>query len=156
MKSRVLKPILVFDLDGTLAETAGDLVAALNAVVAPEGLRPTSFAEARHMVGAGAKAMIQRAYAAQDRALDPDTLERLFRHFLDHYEAHICDESQLFPGVAAALDRLSANGFDLRCLHQQVRASVAEAPRGARDRGAHSRRSAGRTRSRSPSPIRES
>ena len=108
-----MKPILVFDLDGTLAETAGDLVGALNAVVAPEGLRPTTFAEARHMVGAGARALIQRAYAAQGRPLDAATLDRLFNAFLEYYEDHICDESELFPGVVAALDRLEARGFDL-------------------------------------------
>ncbi len=106
-----MKPLLVFDLDGTLAETAGDLVRALNAVVEPEGLRPTSLAEARHMVGAGAKALIRRAYAAQDRALSDADLERLFQAFLVWYEAHICDESVLFPGVVAALDRLEARGF---------------------------------------------
>ena len=106
-----MKPLLVFDLDGTLAETAGDLVRALNAVVEPEGLRPTSLAEARHMVGAGAKALIRRAYAAQDRALSDADLERLFQAFLAYYEAHICEESTLFPGVIAALDRLEAKGF---------------------------------------------
>lgn len=106
-----MKPLLVFDLDGTLAETAGDLVRALNAVVEPEGLRPTSLAEARHMVGAGAKALIRRAYAAQNRALSDEDLERLFQAFLVYYETHICEESTLFPGVVAALDRLEARGF---------------------------------------------
>ena len=106
-----MKPLLVFDLDGTLAETAGDLVRALNAVVEPEGLRPTSLADARHMVGAGAKALIRRAYDAQDRALSDETLEQLFQAFLVYYEAHICEESALFPGVVAALDRLEARGF---------------------------------------------
>lgn len=106
-----MKPILVFDLDGTLADTAGDLVRSLNAVVEPEGLRPTTLAEARHMVGAGARALIQRAYASQDKALDPETLERLFKAYLAYYEEHICEETRLFPGVVAALDRLSAKGF---------------------------------------------
>lgn len=106
-----MQPLLVFDLDGTLAETAGDLVRALNAVVEPEGLRSTSLADARHMVGAGAKALIRRAYAAQERALSDADLERLFQAFLVYYEAHICEESTLFPGVVAALDRLEAQGF---------------------------------------------
>lgn len=107
-----MNPLLVFDLDGTLAETAGDLVRALNAVVVPEGLRPTSLEEARHMVGAGAKALIRRAHAAQDRELGPERLERLFHAYLVWYEAHICEESTLFPGVVAMLDRLEAQGFD--------------------------------------------
>ena len=106
-----MKPFLVFDLDGTLAETAGDLVGALNAVVVPEGLEPVALSDARAMVGAGARALIGRAYAAQGRALDPDTLERLFKTLLAHYEAHIADETTLFPGLVAALDRLEARGF---------------------------------------------
>ena len=106
-----MKPILVFDLDGTLADTAGDLVRSLNAVVEPEGLRPTALAAARHMVGAGARALIQRAYASQDKVLDPATLERLFKAYLAYYEEHICEETTLFPGVISALDRLSAKGF---------------------------------------------
>lgn len=108
-----MRPLLVFDLDGTLAETAGDLIAALNAVITPEGLAPVPAADARNLVGAGARALIQRAYAMQDRPLDPPTLERLFRAFLVHYEAHIADETVLFPGVVAALDRLEARGYAL-------------------------------------------
>lgn len=106
-----MKPLLVFDLDGTIADTAGDLVGALNAVIVPEGLRPIAPAQVRSMVGAGARALIGRAYAAQERPLDPDTLERLFKALLAHYEAHIADESTLFPGLVAALDRLEARGF---------------------------------------------
>lgn len=63
------------------------------------------------MVGAGARALIQRAYAGQDRLLDPAKLDELFRAFLAHYEAHIADGTRLFPGLVAALDRLEGQGF---------------------------------------------
>ena len=106
-----MQPLLVFDLDGTLAETAGDLVAALNAVIAPEGLAPVALADLRMMVGAGARSLIQRAYAAQARSIGPDEVERLFRLYLAQYEANIANETTLFPGVIAALDRFEARGF---------------------------------------------
>ena len=104
-------PLLVFDLDGTIAETAGDLIRALNAVIVPEGLRPVALDEARGMVGAGARALIRRAYISQGIALEPADLERLFVGFLASYEANICVDSTLFPGFVAALDRLEGEGY---------------------------------------------
>lgn len=104
-------PLLVFDLDGTLAETAGDLCATLNVILDREGLPPVALADARKMVGAGARALIARGFAAAGRDLDDDRLERLFGDFLSYYEEHIADESHLFEGVTAALDRFEAAGF---------------------------------------------
>jgi len=104
-------PLLVFDLDGTLAETAGDLIGTLNVVLAREGVAPLPLADARFMLGAGAKALIQRGFAAQNVPLDPARLQQLFGDFLAHYVAHIADESFLFPGVVEALDRFEAAGW---------------------------------------------
>ncbi len=104
-------PLLVFDLDGTLAETAGDLFGTLNFILAREGIAPLPLDRARFLLGAGARALIQRGYAAQNRHLDPARLQQLFGDFLAHYEAHIADESFLFPGVLEALDRFEAAGW---------------------------------------------
>lgn len=106
-------PVLVFDLDGTLAETAGDLMGTLNVILTREGLEPLPIASARNLLGAGARALIARGFAQADQSLPPEKLERLFRDFLDHYNAHIADNSWLFPGVEAALDRSAAAGFAL-------------------------------------------
>ena len=103
--------LLVFDLDGTLAETAGDLVGTLNFILEREGVAPIDMSEARFMLGAGAKALIQRGYAAQNITLAPARLQQLFGDFLAHYEAHIADHSFLFPGVVEALDRFEAAGW---------------------------------------------
>jgi phosphoglycolate phosphatase len=104
-------PILVFDLDGTLADTAGDLVSTLNVILAREGLSPQPLADARKFIGAGAKALIQRGFAAGGRALSPERLQSLYGDFVAYYEAHIADESRLFPGVESALDRFAAAGY---------------------------------------------
>lgn len=106
-----IAPLLVFDLDGTLAETAGDLCKTLNVILAREGLPPVPLAEARKMVGAGARALIQRGFAKEGRLVEGERLETLFRDFLDYYEAHICDESHLYDGVTSALDRFEQAGF---------------------------------------------
>ncbi|MEY3552299.1 MAG: phosphoglycolate phosphatase [Pseudomonadota bacterium] len=104
-------PLLVFDLDGTLAETAGDLCATLNVILAREDLPPVALADARKMVGAGARALIQRGFAAVGRPLEDAKLDRLFVDFLAHYEDHIADESHLYDGVVRALDRFEGAGF---------------------------------------------
>ncbi|KMO43306.1 phosphoglycolate phosphatase [Methylobacterium variabile] len=108
-----LPPIVVFDLDGTLAETAGDLIGTLNVILEREGLPPVALAQARELIGAGARALIQRGFAAGGRELTPGRLDELFRVFLAHYGQHLCDVSHLFPGVEAALDRLEAAGYRL-------------------------------------------
>ena len=104
---------LVFDLDGTLAETAGDLIGALNFVLAGEGIEAVPFSAARSLLGAGGRALIQRGYARAGRDLTPAKLDVLFGRFLTRYNAHIADHSWLFPGVAACLDACVEAGWRL-------------------------------------------
>ncbi|MET7244078.1 phosphoglycolate phosphatase [Methylobacterium sp. EM32] len=108
-----LPPIVVFDLDGTLAETAGDLIGTLNVILEREGLPPVAVSQARELIGAGARALIQRGFSAGGRELTPDRLDELFLVFLAHYGQHLCDASHLFPGVIASLDRLEEAGYRL-------------------------------------------
>ncbi|KQT76900.1 phosphoglycolate phosphatase [Methylobacterium sp. Leaf466] len=120
-----LPPIAVFDLDGTLAETAGDLVGTLNAILAREGLGQLPLDEARDMIGAGAKALIQRGFSAAGRDLTPDRLEALFADFIAHYGRNLCVESHLYPGVVQALDALAARGYRLAvCTNKYERHAV--------------------------------
>jgi phosphoglycolate phosphatase len=101
---------VVFDLDGTLVDTAPDLVATLNTVFAREGLAPVPYEAARNMVGAGARRMIELGLKAEGRALAVRDVDRLFDEFITHYSAHIADHSQPFPGLTGALDELAARG----------------------------------------------
>ena len=103
-------PIVVFDLDGTLVDTAPDLVATLNVIFAREGLPPVAYDTARNMVGGGARLMIERGLAAEARRRAPAEVDRLFADFIEHYAAHIADQSRPFPGLEQALDELAAGG----------------------------------------------
>jgi phosphoglycolate phosphatase len=109
----MLAPIVVFDLDGTLVDTAPDLVATLNRVLDDLGLPGVPYAEARNMVGGGARKMIERALAAEGRSLLPAEIDRLVRDFIAHYANHIADRSRPFEGLEAALGQLSHRGCRL-------------------------------------------
>lgn len=118
-------PLVVFDLDGTLVDTAPDLAATLNVILAREGLPPVDYEAARNMVGGGIRVMLERGLAAAGRALPAATMDALTRDFVDHYAAHIADKSQPFPGVEAALDTLAERGYRLAvCTNKLERLSM--------------------------------
>src|SRR5436305_3223751 len=101
---------VVFDLDGTLIDTAPDLIETLNVVFARDGLPPVDYAAARDMIGGGARRMIESGLKLQDRILADDVVDRMFAEFVSHYGAHVADRSRPFPGLDAALDRLAKRG----------------------------------------------
>ena len=104
-------PLVVFDLDGTLVDTAPDLVATLNAILAREGLPPVDYDAARNFVGGGARLMVERGFLAAERNLPAAALDGYTRDFIEHYAGHIADSSVPFPGVEAALDTLAERGY---------------------------------------------
>ncbi len=104
---------IVFDLDGTLVDTAPDLVRALNAVTRPAGLAPVSIDLVRNMVGRGARRLIQRAFEHHGRPLADSETTALTAQFLDIYREEIDRESRPFPHMEEALDVLAARGAQL-------------------------------------------
>jgi len=109
-------PALIFDLDGTLVDTAPDLLAATNAVLAAQDLPPMAPQALRHMVGFGARALIEQAMAAAGRAVTAEALPPLLDIFLEHYRNHIADGSVIFPGVPPTLAALRDEGARLAVL----------------------------------------
>jgi len=101
----------LFDLDGTLVDTAPDINAAMNAALRRAGLAPVSEGLTRHWVGHGGRVLMQQAL---DHQRQPhDALERLLEDFIAHYEAHIADHSRLYPGVRETLETLRTQGARL-------------------------------------------
>ncbi|WP_024510726.1 HAD family hydrolase [Bradyrhizobium sp. ARR65] len=103
-------PLIVFDLDGTLVDTAPDLISALNFVLEREGLPAVPLASARKMIGAGARKLIERGLEVEGRFTSPEDVTRLTADFIDHYADHIADASRPFEGLEEALDDLAARG----------------------------------------------
>jgi phosphoglycolate phosphatase len=103
--------IIAFDLDGTLVDTAPDLIGALNFVLDREGLPPVPLQSARNMIGQGARKLIERGLELEGHAAGVSDITRMMADFIDYYAEHIADASRPFEGLEAALDELAANGF---------------------------------------------
>jgi phosphoglycolate phosphatase len=102
---------MVFDLDGTLIDTAADLGAALDVALAARGHPKSDPDLARSWIGHGARQMIRNALIHHEIAFDEDLIEVMFRDFLVHYQANISHFSRPFPGVIEALDKLAAHDW---------------------------------------------
>lgn len=130
--STILEPgalagaVVAFDLDGTLVDTAPDLIGTLNHLLEGEGLPPLPLDQARPFIGHGAKRLIARGFDAAGEVLAPERLEALFGRFIPHYLGRIAAESRPFPGCEAALDALAGAGARLAvCTNKPTDLSVA-------------------------------
>ena len=120
-----LPATIVFDLDGTLVDTAPDLCAALNHALAVLDRPPIPAADVRHLVGHGARKLLERGLAASGVST-PELVEAGFPAFLGFYAAHIADGTRPYPGVEAALDALAAAGCALAiCTNKPAALSAA-------------------------------
>ncbi|MDR3510927.1 MAG: HAD-IA family hydrolase [Caulobacteraceae bacterium] len=117
---------VAFDLDGTLVDTAPDLIGALNAVLREQSLPALPLATARVMVGRGARALIEQGFAAAGEPLGADDTPALVERFIEVYRGRIALESRPFDGVEAALDCLAAAGATLAvCTNKRTDLSLA-------------------------------
>jgi phosphoglycolate phosphatase len=106
-------PTIVFDLDGTLVDTAPDLISALNFVLDREGLPPVPLQSARNMIGAGARKLIERGLELEGRVMTVKEIERMTADFIAYYAENIAVASRPFEGLEGALDDLTAKGCRL-------------------------------------------
>jgi phosphoglycolate phosphatase len=109
----MIRPTAVFDLDGTLVDTAPDLIGALNVALALENLKAVPTSEVRTLVGGGVRVMLQRGLALRGHSVSAERFEELAAAFLAHYEINIAQESTVYPGVADVLDHLTDAGYRL-------------------------------------------
>jgi phosphoglycolate phosphatase len=102
-------PVAVFDMDGTLVDSAPDISAAVNRMLAKRGFLPLSQPAITAMVGDGLKPLIERVFAAVGSTEDAQAAS----DYLTDYEANVCVDTRLFDGMAAALATLRASGWQL-------------------------------------------
>lgn len=108
-----MRSAVVFDLDGTLVETAPDLHLVLSEVMAEEGHTAPPIEAMRHMVGDGARVLLERALTTEGLQVGPAELDRLYARFLAIYTAAPCRASHLYDGAAESLRTLAARGHAL-------------------------------------------
>ncbi|HEY9236825.1 MAG TPA: phosphoglycolate phosphatase [Phenylobacterium sp.] len=104
---------IVFDLDGTLVDSAPDLIGTLNVILAQEGIAPLPIEEARPFIGYGARRLIERGFAAQGHPAPAERMDGLFARFIAHYNEHSADLTRPFPGAVAALEAMKDAGARL-------------------------------------------
>ena len=117
--------VCIFDLDGTLVDSAPDLTAALNRALLREGMQEIDETQVRGLVGEGARALLTRGFAMQDRTFpDGPAGDRLVLEYIEDYAQHIFDRSEVFPGVLGALEQLQGIGAALAvCTNKTERLS---------------------------------
>lgn len=104
------KPAIIFDLDGTLADTAPDLIAALNHCLRPLNLPEIDRSTMNHLIGQGAMVMIQKALSHHNVSVTDEAVKGMHAEFLDHYERNIATHSKLFDGVLDTIENFKASG----------------------------------------------
>jgi phosphoglycolate phosphatase len=109
----VSPPLVVFDLDGTLVDTAPDLVASLNHAVTQAGIEPVAYADLTNLVGHGARAMIERTFALRGKTVSEEDLSWQMKEFVEFYHGSMPGDSLPYPGLVEALDRLQDAGMKL-------------------------------------------
>ena len=101
---------LLFDLDGTLVDSAPDLIGTLNRMLALKGLQSVPVSSARHLVGHGARALLRHGFREAGTVWDEAGEPELFDRFIADYVDNIAEHTRPFPQVVETLDRLSDRG----------------------------------------------
>ncbi len=108
-----MDPIVVFDLDGTLADTADDIVGAVNHVFKVHDVPEFILGGRKWLISSGGRAIISAGLADVGMEVQRDQVEIFFRLFIDYYQEHVAVHSRLYPGAQTALEGLSRDGYKL-------------------------------------------
>lgn len=116
---------VIFDLDGTLVDTAPDLAASMNRVLERHGRAQVPLRKVRQMVGHGARALMAKGMSETGEPATEAMLDQLYAEFLEHYMEHLADMSQPFPGAVEQVERCREAGLRLGiCTNKPEKATL--------------------------------
>jgi phosphoglycolate phosphatase len=119
-------PTLVFDLDGTLIDSAGDLAATVNVLLADDGRPVLPESEVRGLIGGGAQVLIQRAWKTTGTPLDPSRMASQYARFLEVYQQHLTVRTRPYPEVVQTLEGLRDAGLPMGvCTNKPIAPTLA-------------------------------
>lgn len=116
----------LFDFDGTLIDSALDIHAATNMLLARDGLGPVSLTDVKAMIGEGTRKLVDRAFAAAGQPLDPAALDEKYAEMVPLYAANLTKLTQLMPGTADALAALHSKGIGMALVTNKPDFAIAE------------------------------
>ncbi|MDA0910432.1 MAG: HAD-IIIA family hydrolase [Proteobacteria bacterium] len=108
-----MKPLLIFDLDGTLADTSHDLIAALNKVLIDHLETPVEASSVQHLISKGADGLLGAGFGSDYMAMSNQKKQELYNAFVAYYEQGMLNEVVLYPEVKSTLDMLAEQGFKM-------------------------------------------
>lgn len=117
---------VLFDFDGTLIDSALDIHAATNMLLARDGLGPVSLPDVKAMIGEGTRKLVDRAFAAAGQPLDPVALDQKYAEMVPLYAANLTKLTQLMPGTADALAALHSKGIAMALVTNKPDFAIAE------------------------------
>jgi phosphoglycolate phosphatase len=115
---------VIFDLDGTLVDSAPDLANALDMLLQERGHAPLGLASVRQLIGHGVAELVRKGLAERSEILPPDRLAQAVERFLVHYTANLSRHSSVYPGAAEALETLQHAGWRLVVCTNKLEASA--------------------------------
>ncbi len=104
---------LIFDLDGTLIDSAPDVCASVNRVLTETGRRELTLIETKGLIGWGGRVLVEKALAMTGEEGTPDEVETVLQGFLATYAAHPAEHTRIFPGAVEALEKFKADGVKM-------------------------------------------
>lgn len=114
---------VLFDLDGTLLNTIGDLAEAVNAALVAYGYAPYEVAEVQKMVGNGIRKLLERATPQGE---DNPKFEEILQYFVDYYMKHVAVKTDYYPGILALVEKLAARGVGMAIVSNKFQAGCEE------------------------------
>jgi len=115
---------IIFDLDGTLVDSAPDLAIALDLLLQERGHAPLGLANVRPLIGHGIAELVRKGLAERSDLLPPDRFAQAVERFLVHYAANLSRHSSVYPGTAVALETLQRAGWRLVVCTNKLEASA--------------------------------